>query len=148
MQLEEAEKRLKDSESQLARLRGQANVAASRSCVDDRTKIVKLEPNSPIHINEGPPIAHDNRKPKLLIPDVIPPSFQNIQLQRSSEKASISTDSESSPSLSSCTTIGAKVKEEKSQEVSTDEEVKDIKYKGTKRKLGKRFISVTFYCYF
>ncbi|KAI9114320.1 hypothetical protein K1719_014548 [Acacia pycnantha] len=133
-QLEEAEKRLKDSESQLARLRGQPNVAASRSCVDDRTKIVKLEPNSPIHINEAPPIAHNNRKPKLLIPDVIPPSSQNI-LQRTSGKASISTDSESSPSLSSRATIGAKVKEEKSQEVSTDEEVKDIKYKGTKRKL-------------
>ncbi|XP_028765226.1 transcription initiation factor TFIID subunit 5-like [Neltuma alba] len=134
--LEEAEKRLQDSKSQLARLRGQANAAPSRSCVDDITKTVKLEckSNSPIHTNKGPPIVQHNSKPKLLIPDVIPPSSQSISLQRTSEKASISTDSQSSRSLSSHAIAGAKVKEERSQEVSTDEEVSEIKYRGTKRK--------------
>ncbi|XP_054806494.1 uncharacterized protein LOC129309125 [Prosopis cineraria] len=135
--LEEAEKRLKDSESQLARLRGQANGVSSGSCLDDTTKTVKIERRSisPIHRNEGPSIIQHNSKPKLLIPDVIPPSSQNIPLQRTSEKASVSTDSQSSPSSSSHAIIGAKVKEEKSQEVSTDEEINEIKYRGTKRKL-------------
>lgn len=141
MQLEEAEKRLQDSESKLARLRGQTNAVSSRTCLDDGIKTVKTErrSTSPIDRNEGPSKNQHQSKPELLIPAVQPKTLHPTPLPRSSAKAPITSSSEASPSVH--TSSSSRLKSEKPHRLSSEQHSTEIKDKGTKRKFGKTFIS-------
>ncbi|KAF3443007.1 hypothetical protein FNV43_RR16926 [Rhamnella rubrinervis] len=82
-QLKEAEQRLNDSQSKLARLRGRSDATSSKSHLDNGTKTVKVEhrSTSPIHKNDGSSRKQSQSKPELLIPAVTPkfPNLQNWQ---------------------------------------------------------------------
>ncbi|KAF7834032.1 U5 small nuclear ribonucleoprotein 40 kDa protein-like [Senna tora] len=138
-QLEEAEKRLQDSESKLARLRGQANVVSSRSSLGEGTKTVKKErSDSPIPKNEGSSKSQHQSKPELLIPSVSPKISQPILLPGSSTKASVNSSSQASPSVSTHSITGSKMKTNKSIRPSTQQEDIKTKEKGTKRKFEQK----------
>lgn len=137
---------MQDSESKLARLRGQTNGASSRSSSDEGKKSVKMErrSTSPIHRNEGSSRNQHQSKPELLIPSVSLKISQPILIPGSSAKASINSSSQASPSISN-PIAGSRVKANNSQRLPIQQEDMKIKEKGTKRKFGKTFISsVTF----
>lgn len=147
MQLEEAEKRLQDTECQLARLRGQTHLVSSRSCLGDITKTVKTErrSTSPIHRNESSSKIQHKHKPLLVIPSVTPQSSQSQHiLLPTSEGASISTGLQACPSLTTHSITSAKVKSEKSCRTSSEDKLIEVKGKHKKRKMGKTFISGSF----
>ncbi|KAF7840222.1 U5 small nuclear ribonucleoprotein 40 kDa protein [Senna tora] len=123
-QLEEAEQRLQDTESRLARLRGQTNLVSSRTCLDDITKPVKKErrSTSPIHRNKGSSKIQRQSKPQLLIPDVTPQSSQHILLPRS-DKASM---------------FSAEIKTKKSHRISNEEELIEVNDIDKKRKFEQK----------
>ncbi|KAI4343544.1 hypothetical protein L6164_010881 [Bauhinia variegata] len=139
-QLEEAENRLQDSESKLARLRGQTYVASSRNCLTDEPKTIKMERRSisPVHRNEGSSRNQHHSKPELLIPAASPRISQPMLLQGSSAKASINSGSQVSPSVSTHSTTGARVKTDKPQRLFTEQEHIEIKDRGTKRKFEQK----------
>ncbi|KAJ1377950.1 WD40/YVTN repeat-like-containing domain superfamily [Sesbania bispinosa] len=123
-QLEEAEKRLQDSESKLARLRGQTNAVSSRSSLGDGLKTVKTErrSNSPIDRREGSSKNHNQSKPELLIPAVSPKISPPRLVPRSSE---------GSPSAS-------RGKSDKSHKPSSEQQNTEVKDKGTKRRFEQK----------
>ncbi|XP_027356294.1 uncharacterized protein LOC113865752 [Abrus precatorius] len=143
-QLEEAEKRLQDSESKLARLRGQSNAVLGKSSLNDGIKIVKTEcrSNSPIDRNEGSYKNQNQSKPELLIPSVNPKISQPVLLQRSSAKASINSSSEASPVVHTSPITGsssrAKSDKSHSHRLSSEQQKVEIKDKGTKRKYDQK----------
>lgn len=130
-QLDEAEKRLRDSELKLARLRGQTN-HTTKSDADDGIVAVKTERRSisPIDRNNerfSKNNNHQSNKPQLVIPAVTP---KTSHLSKSNPKASaseISTPSVHIPSVNGGNS-------DKSRRDKQNLEVKD---KGTKRKFGK-----------
>lgn len=149
MQLDEAEKRLQDSESKLARLRGQT--VSSRSTLDDGIKTLKTErrSNSPIDRNEGSTKNRHQSKPELLIPSLNPKISQPVLLPKSSSKASITSSSEATPGVHNSPITGgsSRGKSDKSQSnrLSSEQQKTEVKEKGTKRKFGKKLISrITF----
>jgi hypothetical protein len=128
MQLDEAEKRLKDTESKLARLRGQTNPVQSttqnltNSDNNDNNNnngilAVKTErrSNSPIDRNEHSYKSNNQSKPALVIPAVTP----KISRPPAAARASCSG------------------KSDKPRREQQNDQVKD---RGTKRKFGKPFI--------
>lgn len=130
MQLDDAEKRLKDSESKLARLRGQTTKKITNSDDDDNGIIaVKKErrSNSPIDRNERSYKSNKQSKTELVIPAVTP------KISRSSGKGSVSEVAVSSVHTSS-------VSGGKSDKSKIDQQNVEGKDKGTKRKFGKIFI--------
>ncbi|XP_061357128.1 uncharacterized protein LOC133301511 [Gastrolobium bilobum] len=141
-QLEEAEKRLEDSESKLARIRGQTNAVSSKSSLDDRIKTVKTErrSSSPIDRNEGSSKNQYQSKPELIIPAVTPKISPPILLPRSSANASISSSSEAIASVHtpSIHGSGSRVKSDKSHRLSSEQQNIEIKDKGTKRKFEQK----------
>ncbi|KAI4336397.1 hypothetical protein L6164_014929 [Bauhinia variegata] len=114
-QLEEVENRLRDSESKLARLRGQTNLASSRNCFTEEPKTIKMErrSNSPVHRNESSSRNQRQSKPELLIPTA-------------------------SPSVSTHSSTGARIKTEKPHMLSTKQECIETKDRGTKRKFEQK----------
>ncbi|MED6148411.1 hypothetical protein PIB30_052907 [Stylosanthes scabra] len=141
-QLEEAEKRLQDSETKLARLRGQPNSAvSSRSSLDNGIKTVKEERRSisPTDRNGGYSKKQNQSKPELVIPAVQPKTSQSTP-PRSSTKAPITSGSEASPSVhsSAITGSGSRVKSEKSQRPPPEHKSTEDKDKGTKRKFEQK----------
>lgn len=135
MQLDEAENRLKDSESKLARLRGQSNSVKSatrneiNSDNDDGVVAVKKEriSNSPVDRNERSYKSNNNRQSKteLVIPTVTP------KISRPSK----ASGSESTPQVHTPSITGGK-----SEKSRKEQQVVEVKEKVTKRKLGKIFI--------
>ncbi|XP_054822527.1 uncharacterized protein LOC129320889 isoform X1 [Prosopis cineraria] len=139
-QLEEAEKRLQDSESKLARLQGHPDVVSGTSSLGGGTKSVKMEhrSNSPIHRNEILSKNQHQSKPELLVPAVTPKISQPKLLPGSSAKASISSNFQASPSVSTHSVIASRVKTNESQRLSTKQEDVKSKEKGTKRKFEQK----------
>ncbi|XP_004501755.1 uncharacterized protein [Cicer arietinum] len=131
-QLDEAEKRLRDSELKLARLRGQTN-HTTKSDADDGIVAVKTERRSisPIDRNNerfSKNNNHQSNKPQLVIPAVTP---KTSHLSKSNPKASaseISTPSVHIPSVNGGNS-------DKSRRDKQNLEVKD---KGTKRKFEQK----------
>ncbi|CAK8568065.1 unnamed protein product [Lathyrus sativus] len=129
-QLDEAEKKLKDSETKLARLRGQTNSvkSATRNVTnldnDDGVVAVKKEPrsNSPVDRNERSYKSNNNSQSKteLVIPTVTP------KISRSSK----GSGSESTPPQVHTPVTGGKSDKSRKEQQSVE-----VKEKGTKRKL-------------
>jgi hypothetical protein len=133
MQLDEAEKRLKDTESKLARLRGQTNPVQSTTQNltnsdnnDNGILAVKTErrSNSPIDRNEHSYKSNNQSKPALVIPAVTP------KISRPPAAARASCSGRVTPPVSSG-------KSDKPRREQQNDQVKDRR---TKRKFGKPFI--------
>ncbi|KAK2662232.1 hypothetical protein Ddye_000806 [Dipteronia dyeriana] len=160
-QLAESEKRLQDSQSKLARLRGQDNAVSSRSSQNNGTKRVKVEGRSasPVYKEEGFSRNRPQSRPELLIPAVTPNISQPIKLSGYGTKGLIGYSTQASPSNHSNSAVRVKeeksysstqaspsnhsnsvlrVKEEKSYKNSTDREVVDAQDRGTKRKFEQK----------
>ncbi|CAK9327258.1 unnamed protein product [Citrullus colocynthis] len=130
-QLEEAEKRLRDSEFKLARLRRQGNAVPSRDSLKSRAVSVKVEQT----VNEGSkpqPVS----KPELVIPAVVPKTSQNSALAGNGAKTSNSSRAQSSPSHIKNVT---KVEGDKNIGNSSLRETSNTSDRGTKRKLEQQF---------
>ncbi|KAG2678385.1 hypothetical protein I3843_11G000800 [Carya illinoinensis] len=132
-QLEEAERRLHDSQSKLARLRSQSNVVPIKGSLDNATKNVKVErrSTSPIRINEGSSRNHSQSKPELLIPAANPKLSQPI-------KSSNISKTQANPPVSTQYNSATKAKGGRPSRVSSEPEVVEIQDKGTKRKLDEK----------
>lgn len=127
-QLDDAEKRLKNSESKLARLRGQTTKKITNSDDDDNGIVaVKKErrSNSPIDRNERSYKSNKQSKTELVIPAVTP------KISRSSGKGSVSEVAVSSVHTSS-------VSGGKSDKSKIDQQNVEGKDKGTKRKFEQK----------
>jgi hypothetical protein len=142
MQLDEAEKRLKDTESKLARLRGQTNPVQSttqnltNSDNNDNNNnngilAVKTErrSNSPIDRNEHSYKSNNQSKPALVIPAVTP------KISRPPAAARASCSARVTPPVSSASVTAGK--SDKPRREQQNDQVKDTR---TKRKFGKPFI--------
>lgn len=132
-QLEEAEKRLHDSQSKLARLRIQSKAVPSKASLENGTKNVKAErrSTSPIPIHKASSRNLPQSKPELLIPAVNPKIPQVI-------KSSNGSGTQASPSASTQSNSPMKVKGNKPSRVSSQLEVVEIEDKGTKRKFEQK----------
>jgi hypothetical protein len=132
VQLEEAEKRLHDSQSKLARLRSRSNAVPSKASLENGSKNVKAErrSTSPIPIHGTSSRNLPKSKPELLIPAVNPKIPQVI-------KSSNDSGPQASPSVSTRSNSPMRVKGNKPSRVSSQMEVVEIEDKGTKRKFGE-----------
>ncbi|XVE63769.1 hypothetical protein DITRI_Ditri07aG0046400 [Diplodiscus trichospermus] len=130
-QLDQAEKRLQDSQSKLARLRGRNNTASSNA--SQAIKSVKEERRSisPERINGGSRNQPQSRT-ELVIPSVNPKIPQPVKPAGSDAKTTVGIEA------SAASNRAAKVKAEKSHRSSADVEVVEIKDRGTKRKLEQK----------
>lgn len=130
MQLEETEKKLRDSESKLARLRSRNNAMASKGHPDKETRSVKAErrSTSPINRIQGSSSEQRISKPKLLVPAVTPKVSQPFISGGSSGKALATSDH---------TNSSVKGKKDDALRISPKKEVVEVKEKGTKRKFGE-----------
>ncbi|XP_057422502.1 uncharacterized protein LOC130716516 [Lotus japonicus] len=135
-QLEESEKRLHDSESKLARLRGPANAVSSRK--NDRLdnngiKSVKMErrSSSPVDRNEGSSKNHhqSQSKSELVIPAVAPKVSLLTMLQKSAAKSVLSSGSEAS---------GGGKAEKALARVSSEQQNTEVKERAAKRKFEEK----------
>lgn len=138
MQLVEADKRLNESQTKLARLRSQNKAVPTKASPSNGIKSVKEErrSTSPIHLSESSSRNQPQSKTELLIPAVTPKVSQPTKLSGSSGKAQVSSSSQASPSVSSQSFSATKAKGDKSYRSSSKQEVK-VQDKGTKRKFGK-----------
>ncbi|KAL4363549.1 hypothetical protein GQ457_04G014750 [Hibiscus cannabinus] len=128
-QLDQAEKRLQDSQSKLARLRGQHKYNTVFSNASMASKSVKAEQISTTHdcIN-GDSKMKPQSKTELVIPTVNPKISQPIKPAGSSAKTTIGL--EASPASNRA----VKAKAETSHRNSSNSEVVETKDRGTKRK--------------
>lgn len=135
-QLDQAEKRLQDSQSKLARVRVRHNTASSNASLE--AKSVKVEQSrrsiSPERLNGGSKSQQQSRN-ELVIPSVNPKIPQPIKSAGSSAKTTIGLEA------SAASNRAAKVKAEKSNRSSNNAEVIENKDRGTKRKFGKAITS-------
>lgn len=136
MQLEQAESRLNDSQSKLARLRCRDNVLSSKNSLHNGIKNVKVEngSTSPIHISEGSSGSQPQSRPELLIPALKPKISQPIKSAEAGLKASIASGARASASVPSHSVSSGKLKEDKSHR--EQQGATEIQDKGTKRKFG------------
>lgn len=145
MQLDEAERRLEDSQIKLVRLRSQANVMSSKIFKRDGLKSTKVErrSSSRIQISEdsASPPHQAHSKPKLVIPAANVKKYQATKPSEPSPKASTLSGSRSSTSTSTRVNSIVKVKREKSYRISSEQETLEVEAKGTKRKLGNSQIT-------
>lgn len=164
MQLEEAEKRLQDSESKLARLRGvvssknnevngtksvkvekrsispvSSKQPQSKAEPDNGTKRVKVErrSTSPVHVTDGPSRKQLQSKPELLIPAVTPKVSQPVISASTKSSRSSASPAQVSSLVSNHSNDAVKEKGDKTLRISSDCEIVQKQEKGTKRKLGK-----------
>ncbi|KAH7522495.1 uncharacterized protein LOC107423487 [Ziziphus jujuba] len=130
-QLKEAEKRLNDSQSKLARLRGQKNAVPYKNKMDNGSKSVKVErrSTSPIHKNEGS-TSKAQSKPELVIPAVTPKISQPMKWAGSGSQAGPLVPSHSNSSM--------KAKGELPSRTISEREVVESQDKGTKRKFEQK----------
>ncbi|TYI35430.1 hypothetical protein ES332_A03G075900v1 [Gossypium tomentosum] len=130
-QLDQAEKRLQDSQSKLARLRGRHNTAFSNASL--ATKSVKVEQKSisPECINGGSKTKQQPRT-ELVIPSVNPKISQPIKPAGSSAKTTIGLEANAASSRA------VKVKAETCHRNSSNAEVVEKKDRGAKRKFEQR----------
>ncbi|KAE8711866.1 protein MEI2-like 4-like isoform X1 [Hibiscus syriacus] len=129
-QLDEAEKRLQDSQSKLARLRRRHNTTFSNASL--ASKSVKVDQRStPECINGGSKMKPQS-KTELVIPSVNPKISQPIKPPGSSEKTAISL--EASPASNRA----MKVRAEASYRNSSNSEVVESKDRGAKRKFEQK----------
>ncbi|PON97474.1 hypothetical protein TorRG33x02_066760 [Trema orientale] len=167
-QLDEAEKRLSDSESKLARLRG---AVSSKKYVDNGAKSIKLESGSitPVHIDESsskqpqsksevdngtksvkverrslsPVRINENSSRKQLQskPELLIPAVipkTSQPLTSAGSKASRSSTAQVSSLVSNHSNSAVKAKGDKSSRVSSDRETTQTQEKGTKRKFEQK----------
>ncbi|XP_058226504.1 uncharacterized protein LOC131335251 [Rhododendron vialii] len=144
-QLDEAEKRVEDLHSKLARLRSRNKVASSKNSPGDDIKVVKVERRSisPVHIREDSHQDQPQSRPQLVIPAVNPKISQPVIMVRSSTKessdASGSQFQSRKPRMSVHNNIVSKVKGNESHSTPTEPEASEVQAKkGTKRKFEQK----------
>ncbi|XVF08597.1 hypothetical protein REPUB_Repub07fG0016800 [Reevesia pubescens] len=130
-QLDQAEKRLQDSQSKLARLRGRHNTTSSNASLPTKSVKVERRSVSPEHINGGSKNQPQSRT-ELVIPSVNPKISQPIKPAGSGAKTTIGLEA------SAASNRAVKVKAEKSHRSSSDAEVVETKDRGTKRKFEQK----------
>ncbi|XP_077228821.1 uncharacterized protein LOC143861780 isoform X2 [Tasmannia lanceolata] len=131
-QLQEAERRLRDSESQLARLRSRHNVAGSSKTMTNGVGNVKVEHRSAslIHIEDNPSQTHIQSRPQLLIPAVNPKIAPSVKLSEAFMKTSVAPASQSSSE--------GKQKGNASRRPLSEPETMELQDKVTKRKFEQK----------
>ncbi|KAL6576466.1 hypothetical protein OROHE_000247 [Orobanche hederae] len=151
-QLEEAEKRLDDTQNKLARLRGWNIVKSSKISSNGRVEVkVQIQSPSPMKMNEScshkesPHQHHDvrpsvdnlnlTRKPPLVISAVNPNLSQPINTKEPGNKSSSGSGAPSTSSALTNVNSLAKLKGEKTRKISSEQEAQ---LKGTKRKIEQR----------
>ncbi|OMO94736.1 hypothetical protein CCACVL1_05854 [Corchorus capsularis] len=134
-QLEQAEKRLQDSESKLARFRGQHNASSSSGSHANGIRNVKVERRSisPERVN-GSSKNLPQPRTELVIPSVNPKTSQPVKSGGSGANTAAICGLEASPASNKA----VKVKKEKSHRTSADAEVVESKDRGTKRKFEQK----------
>lgn len=164
-QLEEAEKRLQDSESKLARLRGvvssknnevngtksvkvekrsispvSSKQPQSKAEPDSGTKRVKVErrSTSPVHVTDGPSRKQLQSKPELLIPAVTPKVSQPVISASTKSSRSSASPAQVSSLVSNHSNDAVKEKGDKTLRITSDCEIVQKQEKGTKRKLERK----------
>ncbi|XAR50392.1 hypothetical protein NMG60_11004703 [Bertholletia excelsa] len=139
-QLDRAERRLKDSHSKLARLRGCKDVTSSKNPEGDETKNNEVEQRSasPVQIAEKSSQNRAQSRPELVIPAPKPKGSQPITLAGSGIKVSSGYHSQAGISATSNTNNAVKVKGEKSCRISSEQEATKIQAKGAKRKFEQK----------
>lgn len=137
--LVEADKRLNESQTKLARLRSQNKAVSTKASPSNGIKSVKEErrSTSPIHLSESSSRNQPQSKTELLIPAVTPKVSQPTKLSGSSGKAQVSSSSQASPSVSSQSFSATKAKGDKPYRSSSKQEV-EVQDKGTKRKFEEK----------
>ncbi|GMN60471.1 hypothetical protein TIFTF001_029559 [Ficus carica] len=165
MKLEEAEKRLQDSESKLARLRGvvssknnevngtksvkvekrsispvSSKQPQSKAEPDSGTKRVKVErrSTSPVHVTDGPSRKQLQSKPELLIPAVTPKVSQPVISASTKSSRSSASPAQVSSLVSNHSNDAVKEKGDKTLRITSDCEIVQKQEKGTKRKLERK----------
>ncbi|XP_059643025.1 uncharacterized protein LOC132284899 [Cornus florida] len=139
-QLEQAERRLEDTQFKLARLRGRDNGTPSKYSLGDNIKEVKVErrSTSPMQINEASSKRQLQSRPQLVIPAVNPKISQSTKMAESGVNALVSSSGRAGTSVSSHNDSAVKVKRENSNRNSSEQEVVEIQAKGTKRKFEQK----------
>ncbi|KAI8544102.1 hypothetical protein RHMOL_Rhmol08G0269300 [Rhododendron molle] len=144
-QLDEAEKRVEDLHSKLARLRSRNKVASSKNSPGDDIKVVKVERRSisPVLISEDSRQDQPQSRPQLVIPAVNPKISQPVIMVGSSTKessdASGSQFQSRKPRMSVHNNIVSKVKGNESHSTPTEPEASEVQAKkGTKRKFEQK----------
>lgn len=135
-QFDEAERRLHDSESKLARLRRQDNVKPSKNLLDNGAKNIKMERRSasPINSSKRSPKEQLQQRPELLIPAMRPKISQPIKPPEKYTRTSDGSGAQAGAlALPPSPSVG-KVKEESSCSVSSKKEASKIQDKEKKRK--------------
>lgn len=138
LQLEQAGRRLNDSQSKLARLRSRDGLSGSRKNVGDSSRSVKEERKSPspVYIEDNYSRKQSQSKPQLIIPALKPKIAQPVKLEESSAKPFGSVSRTSVSSTTQSNGVG-KQKGEFSSKHPAEIEVVELQAKGRKRKLGK-----------
>lgn len=123
MQLEEAEKRLKETERKLAHIRNRGNAIPSTKHSESGVKVKEERRScSPIKTSEHSRNGKHDQRPQLVIPAVNPKLSVPIKIEESGTK-SISSHGKSN------------VKERGSR-IPSDKEDAETQSRGTKRKFG------------
>ncbi|KAL7161951.1 hypothetical protein ACSBR2_042431 [Camellia fascicularis] len=137
-QLDQAERRLEDSQSKLARLRGRDIATSSKNSKGDDVKDVKVERRSasPFQISEDSSQNQPQARPQLIVPAVNPKVSPPIKMAPGT-KASSGSHSQARIQARSHTNSIVKHKGDKSQRTS-EIEATEIQAKGTKRKFEQK----------
>ena len=169
MQLVEAEKRLEDSQTKLARLSGRSNASvANKPSVENGIKKVKMERKSPspVRLNEASSSSQPQSRTELVIPAVNPKVPQTVKSVGSGARISCGSSAHLSSLAPSNGVVNVKVekpysaanvkveksnsavkvKMEKCHRSSSDVEVVEIQDRGNKRKIGT-YIHTYIYIY-
>lgn len=170
LQLEEAEKRLKDTELKLANIRGRRrdSSAVVKSSPGNGMKEVKVEKRSPspAKISVGTKLSRSHEKleretasplqrskfssenvpqskPLLVIPPIEPKISQPMKIKEAGYR--VSSSSGSRPDIPSPSRVSGivRMKEDRSRRESAEQNVIESQSKGMKRKLGSTVISPT-----
>uniref|UniRef100_A0A6N2MPH5 Uncharacterized protein n=1 Tax=Salix viminalis TaxID=40686 RepID=A0A6N2MPH5_SALVM len=155
-QLVEAEKRLEDSQTKLARLSGRSNAAvANKSSVENG---IKKKSPSPVRFNEASSSSQPQSRTELVIPAVNPKVAQPIKSVGSGSRISCGSSAQPSSLAPSNGVVNVKVekpyssvnvkveksnsavkvKMEKCHRSSSDVEVVEIQDRGNKRKIEQK----------
>ncbi|KAI5569607.1 hypothetical protein POPTR_012G108100v4 [Populus trichocarpa] len=160
-QLVEAEKRLEDSQTKLARLSGRSNASvANKPSVENGIKKVKMERKSPspVRLNEASSSSQPQSRTELVIPAVNPKVPQTVKSVGSGARISCGSSAHLSSLAPSNGVVNVKVekpysaanvkveksnsavkvKMEKCHRSSSDVEVVEIQDRGNKRKIEQK----------
>ncbi|KAJ8772477.1 hypothetical protein K2173_027654 [Erythroxylum novogranatense] len=130
-QLVEAEKKLSDSQLQLARIRTRNKGVPSSTSIR-----VENASNSPIRVSDGPKRNQPQSRTELVIPSVEPKYSNPVKSFGSPAKVPVGSNSHPSPSTHPRTF--AKVKLENDGRNSSDVEVFEVQDRGRKRNLEEQ----------